>query len=132
MARILTSIHLSDIQRAVLTKVFAAPNGQVAFEELASAPENIDSNVAAARDMLSRLNLLTINNSDDTIEVTPLGIEVMQDEYLIDDMQQLTDKGNQYISYFEKQQLPATDEIEAWPTESFSLIQEINHLSNLK
>lgn len=127
-----STVHLSDIQSSVLVKIFASPNGQVAFEELSSAPEELDSNVVASRKLLQRLNLITVDMDSGVVELTQQGIQVMQDQYLLDDAQQLTDRGNQYLQYFDMHDVPDSNEVESWPTESFNLLKQINDLCNLQ
>jgi len=110
--RILTTIHLNDIQKEVLAKTKAAPTPQVAFEEISGKPEQIDDNFAAAKDALVDMGLLT--QSDDTLEVTERGIQVMKDENLIDDMGEFTEDGNELVGK-ERGREPSPEEIAGGP-----------------
>ena len=94
MAQVIRTLHLSDMQKEVLAKVKAAPNAQVAFEELAHEPDEVDDNIAAARDQLEDLGLLAI--LQDGIRVTTRGLEVMKDENLIDETGEFTEEGQEY------------------------------------
>lgn len=96
MTRILTSIHLSDIQKEVLAKVKAAPNTTMAWEEIIGVSADVDNNYAAARDVLGNLGLLKVGDGE--LEVTQKGEEVMKDSNLIDDMGELTDVGRELAS----------------------------------
>lgn len=93
--RILTTIHLNDIQKEVLAKTKAAPTPQVAFEEIAGKPERIDDNFASARDALVDLGLLT--QGEGALEVTDEGLEVMKDENIVDDMGNFTEEGDELV-----------------------------------
>lgn len=135
MSRILTTLHLSDIQKEVLAKVKAAPNPQLAWEEISDAASNVDQNLAAARDVLGNLGLLMVG--DGVLEVTEKGEEVMKDSNLLDDMGELTDDAQQFINKREPQQppAPAGDEMDmgmggeedlGLPMESFSLFKSIH------
>lgn len=135
MARILTTIHLSDIQKEVLAKVKASPTSQVAWEEVTNAAHDVDQNFAAARDVLGNLGLLEVG--DGTLEVTNKGEDVMRDENLTDDMGELTDEGRTLAS-IDRAAIPNQpeappdganpnqDEFGGLPMESLSLIRDLN------
>lgn len=91
MTRILTTLHLSDIQKQVLAKVKASPNPQIAWEEISSAANDVDENYAAARDILADLGLLQVGEG--TIDLTDKGLQSLKDANLVDDMGELTDEG---------------------------------------
>lgn len=149
MARILTTIHLSDLQKEVLSKVMAAPNAHVAWSELLDSAESIDDNIAAARDVLGNLGLLKVG--DGVLEVTDKGIEVMTDENLIDETGQLTELGRQLAQIDRDQpQQPGTqystppgdtadvppppggnEELGGLPMESLSLLRTINEQAEI-
>ena len=93
MTRVITTIHLSDIQKEVLCKVQASPNPQIAWETIADTESKVDDNFSAAKDILGKLGLLNVGEG--TLEVTEKGIQVMVDENLVDDMGELTDVGQQ-------------------------------------
>lgn len=122
MARILTTIHLSDIQKEVMAKVKTAPTEQVAWEEISNTASEIDQNFAAARDMLGDLGLLTIGDGE--LSVTDKGEEVMKDENLVDEMGELTDEGLA-LADTERGEHPP-EGIEGFPTESLSLLRTIH------
>lgn len=93
--RVLNTIHLSDFQKKVLAITKAAPTPQVAFEELRNQPQDEQRNIVGARDILQKLGLLDV--TDSTIEVTKKGEQVMADEYLIDEMGELTAEAQKYL-----------------------------------
>mgnify|MGYP006928188645 CR=1 FL=1 len=92
MTRILSTIHLSDIQKEVLAKVKAAPNSHMAWEVIQNTESSIDDNFAGARDALADLGLLDVQ--DGTVEITQLGQEQMTKENITDETGELTDSGN--------------------------------------
>ena len=91
MARVLTTLHLSDIQKEVLCKVKASANPQLAWEEISGAADTVDDNFATSRDLLGNLGLLTVG--DGTLEVAEQGEQVMKDENLTDESGELTEEG---------------------------------------
>lgn len=93
--RVLKTIHLSDFQKKVLVVVHAAQTPQVAFEELRKQAAEDQGNINTARDMLEKLGLLEVGQ--DQVTVTPQGEQVMQDEYLIDEMGELTEEAQKYL-----------------------------------
>ena len=93
MTRILSTIHLSDIQKEVLAKVKAAPNSHMAWEVIQNTESSIDDNFAGARDALADLGLLDVQ--DGTVEITQLGQEQMTKENITDETGELTDSGNE-------------------------------------
>lgn len=93
MTRILTTIHLSDIQKETLAKVKAAASPEMAWETIYKGPDDTDNNMAGARDVLGDLGLLTIGEG--TIELTSKGEDVMRGANLLDDMGELTDEGRE-------------------------------------
>lgn len=93
--RVLKTIHLSEYQKKVLSIVKAAPTPQVAFEELKKQPPEEQRNINGARDMMQKLGLLEVGQHD--ISVTDEGEQVMKDEYLIDEMGELTDEAQKYL-----------------------------------
>lgn len=144
MARILTTVHLSDLQKEVLAKVHAAPTPQVAWEEISGAAAIVDDNLAAARDVLGNLGLMVVG--DGTLEVTPNGEEVMKDENLIDDMGELTEQGQELagINRDAGEQKPGGEEQPApepemggeedlgLPMESLTLLRSIHEDAEVK
>lgn len=87
--QILNSIHPSDNQKRVLAKIAASPTSTVAAEEISG-----NQNMVAARDMLMKLGLITLNNGEAAL--TDRGAQVAVDENLIDDNGQLTKTGQAY------------------------------------
>lgn len=140
MTRILTTIHLSDIQQEVLAKVKAAPTPHVAWSTIAVSAEAFDQNFAAARDVLGNLGLLNVG--DGTLEITDKGLEVMNDENLTDEMGELTDQGRALADIPRDEaptqqnvpsaEQPASDqELGGLPMESMTLVRAINENANL-
>jgi len=93
MANIITTVHLTDIQKEVLCKISASPTPQVAYETLSQVPSSVSDNYATARDTLEHIGLISV--LEGTVEVTDKGREVMRDENLIDDTDELTELGQQ-------------------------------------
>ncbi len=86
--RTLPDIRLTDNQKRVLAKVIAAPTPKVGLEEISTK-----QGFLAARDLLVRLNLLSLDNGG--ASVTDQGKQIMQDEALLDPGGQLTPDGEQ-------------------------------------
>lgn len=93
--RVLQTVHLSDFQKKVLVIVKAAPTPQVAFEELQNQPPEERNNITGARDMLQKLGMLEVGPN--SLEITESGEKVMQDEYLVDEMGELTDEAQKFL-----------------------------------
>jgi len=125
---ILTTVHLSDAQRIVLTKILSSPTPQVAYESISAT-----RNLVAARNLMAKLGLILV--TDNTAAITQPGREVAKDEALIDDTGKLTDEGERYAQADRLSDLkPETDNeptstdgnLAAPPMESTKLIQGIN------
>lgn len=84
--RIMSAVHPSDNQKRVLAKIAAAPTPKVAGEEISK-----DANMVAARNMLMKLQVITFNNGE--AEMTQSGVQISQDEDIIDQSGQLTKTG---------------------------------------
>jgi hypothetical protein len=126
MTRILTTIHLSDIQKEVLAKVFASPTPHVAWSELLDVSSEIESNVSSARDTLGNLGLLYVGDGE--LKVTDRGREVMREENLIDEIGELTEDGQRYASI--DRQAPKSPS-QGLPMESLQLIRSIHDQATL-
>lgn len=87
--QIMNSVHPTDNQKRVLAKIAASPTSTVAAEEISTG-----QNMVAARDMLMKLGLITLNNGE--AAMTERGAQVAVDENLIDDNGQLTKTGQAY------------------------------------
>lgn len=141
MARILTTVHLSDIQKEIMAKVKVAPTEQVAWEEISKAASDIDQNFASARDMLGNLGLLYVGDGE--LSVTDKGEKVMQDENLVDETGELTDDGLALADIERAErpeqpeappnglelpgdEVPPPEGIEDFPAESFQLLRAVN------
>lgn len=88
--QVLRNIRLSDIQKEVLAKTIAAPNEDVAGDEILDGGRNY----VGAKNILVRLGLMTFHDNEATI--TQTGHEVMKRANLIDETGQLTDEGQKY------------------------------------
>ena len=87
--RTLSTIHLSDMQKSVLSKIIGSATPETALEEISDG-----RNMVAARDILQDLKLIAFDERQ--ASVTDEGNEVMKDENLVDDMGELTQDGQQY------------------------------------
>lgn len=87
--QILNSVHPTDNQKRVLAKIAASPTSTVAAEEISN-----NQNMIAARDMLMKLGLITVNNGE--AEMTERGAQVAVDENIIDDNGELTKTGQAF------------------------------------
>lgn len=85
--KIVPVTHPTDNQKAVLAKIVAAPTPQLASAEISDTP-----NLAAARDMLEKMGLITLDNEG--AHLTDAGNEVMVNQNLATPDGQLTDDGN--------------------------------------
>lgn len=94
--RILQSIHLSDFQGKVMLLIKTAPTPESAKEILAQQDPKTSGNLVGARDNMEKLGMIEI--TDTTATITPKGEEVMRDEYLIDEMGEPTEKGQQLLA----------------------------------
>ena len=72
--QVLSTVHLSDTQKVVMSKIVASPTEQVAQEEISNG-----RNTVAARDALMKLEL--INVTDDSVTITEVGQKVMKDQH---------------------------------------------------
>ena len=80
------TIQLSSAQKYVLAKLVAVETPLNAYEEVSRG-----QNVVAARDMLTKLGLMTF--SENHAEITEQGQEAMRKENLLDEMGNLTEEG---------------------------------------
>ena len=87
----LSTVHLSDTQKVVITKIIASPTEQVAIEEISKG-----RNLVAAKEALVNLGLIEV--SDNSITVTNIGHQVMADENLTDESGELTSTGQKYAA----------------------------------
>lgn len=141
MARVLTTLHLSDVQKEVLAKVKAAPTPHVAWSDVIAADRYWDGNFASARDTLGNLGLLEVGDGE--LELTDKGTEVMKDENLVDETGELSQQGKELAS-IDREAKPeqpeampngaepdvmAQDDAE-FPMESLKLIRQINEKLN--
>lgn len=88
--QILTTIRLSGVQKSILTKIVAAATPEVAYEQISDG-----RNFVAARDILQKIGLIDFDEG--TASLTDSGKKVMKDENLMDDSEQLTSDGQQYV-----------------------------------
>jgi hypothetical protein len=108
MPRVLQSIHLSDYQAQAMLIAFQAETPELAFAEMGQQDKRIESNLLSARDTLAKIGLLEIG--ENTIAVTPQGEEVMRDEYLINEIGDITEKGEELLQREEKEISPPADQ----------------------
>ncbi len=102
MPRILQSIHLSEYQARVMLIAQQAQSPELAFAELGNQDPRIETNLLGARDAMAKLGLLEVG--ENYVAVTPKGEEVMRDEFLIDEMGEVTEKGNEILQQHSDQQ----------------------------
>lgn len=107
MPRIIQSVHLSDYQARVMLMAHQAQTPELAFAEYGGVDERIRPNLLTARETLAKIGLLEIGQN--SIAVTEKGMEVMKDEYLIDDMGEVTDKGHEILQTEEKEEPTPSD-----------------------
>lgn len=101
--RTLSTIHLSDMQKSVLSKIIGSATPETAVEEISDG-----RNMVANRDILLKLGLIQTTERDAV--VTDAGKEVMRDENLIDDSDQLTQDGQQYSQAKDPNDLKDTED----------------------
>ncbi len=87
--RTLTTIRLTTNQKKVMTRIISAPTAKSAADAV-----NMGRGMVAAREMLVKLGLIRYSN--DSASITDEGRTVMVDSNLIDEMDKLTDEGNEY------------------------------------
>lgn len=104
----------TDNQKAVLTKIIAAPTPKVAVADISATP-----NLVAAREMLKKIGLIDIDETG--AYVTPDGEQVLIDQNLMDEDGQLTNDGEQMANYGTDDKKDDDEQIE-----SYSLIKLVN------
>lgn len=82
-------IRPTNNQMKVLTIIKASPTPEVAAAEISTG-----SNLLAARDMLVKLGLISIE--DNQARVTDKGEEIMKNQNLVDETGNLTPEGEKY------------------------------------
>jgi len=112
MPRIIQSIHLSDYQALAMLLIQQAPSPDLALPELRKQDKRIESNLLGASETLAKIGLVEINGN--SISITPEGEKVMQDEYLVDEMGEITDKGQELLQREPQEPTPS----EQGPTDS--------------
>lgn len=85
-SRIIPVVHPTTNQSAVLAKIASAPTPKLAASNISDSP-----NLAAARDMLQKMGLITLN--DEGAFLTDQGKEVMVNQNLMDPSGGLTQDG---------------------------------------
>jgi hypothetical protein len=80
------SIQLSAVQKFVLAKIVAAETPLNAYEAVSRG-----KNTVVARDMLTKIGLITVAEND--AQITEQGKEALKKEALIDEMGELTEEG---------------------------------------
>ena len=113
--RIVATVRLTNNQKAVMTKIVAAPTEKVAADEISSGRE-----LVTARDMLVKMGLIEFR--DGYAALTTDGTKILKDSNLVDDMDALTDEGQKHA---------ATGEEPVEPTIGESLLVQINNASKL-
>jgi len=88
--QILTNVRLSHAQKFILSKLMLPEKTPLTSFEQVSTGRNILSN----RDILIKLGMLIVGENE--AEITEKGKEALRNENLIDDMDNLTDQGEQY------------------------------------
>jgi len=83
------SIQLSAAEKFVLAKLVASETPENAFGEVSRG-----ENTVAARDKLTKLNLMTA--AENRAEITEQGQEALRKEALVDEMGELTEEGQLY------------------------------------
>lgn len=84
--RIMSAIHPSQNQKAVLAKIAAAPTPKVAGEQISRG-----ENLVSARNMLMKLGMVTFANGE--AQLTQQGQKIAQEENIVDQSGQLTELG---------------------------------------
>ena len=102
MPRIIQQIHLSAYQARVMLIAHQAQSPELAFAQLGNEDPRIESNLLGARETLAKLGLLEVG--ENYVAVTPEGEEVMRDEFLIDEMGEVTEKGDEILQQHSDQQ----------------------------
>ena len=89
-----SSIDLTDNQKIVLAKAFqlGATDGQSKHIDLT------DEKLNAARDILNDMNVIDYEYATDSITINPMGIQLLQNNGILDEQDQLTDIGKTYAS----------------------------------
>lgn len=109
-------ISPTNNQKRVLTKIKSAATPEVAATEISKG-----NHLVTARDMLIKLNMITVD--DNKAEITSQGEQIMKNQNLVDDMGELTDEGQKY-AYDDKKPAPA-------PTQE-GLIRSMNQTSTVE
>ena len=88
--RVLHSLKLSQYQSKLLLMAKTAQTPEIAAEQLSHEDEATRGNLVGAKQQLLKMGL--IEATPNSITVTPKGVQVMKDEFLIDDSEQPTEE----------------------------------------
>lgn len=96
----LTALSLSETQKAILCKIFAAPDIP---DKMGKKIDLADDREVTSKQMLEDMGLITIDPESGLATITDKGTEIMQQENLIDETNQLTAVGQDYVTPPEEQ-----------------------------
>lgn len=83
--------HLTQTQQRVLCRIKIAPTSTIAAEQTQD-----DMNMVEARKQLARMGMVSYDD-EGGLTITDDGISAMKREYLIDDTEELTDRGQAIV-----------------------------------
>ena len=92
--------HLTQTQQRVLCRIKIAPTSTIAAEQTQD-----DLNMVEARKQLARMGMISYDD-EGGIVITDDGVSAMKREYLLDDMEELTDRGHEMVGTDDSETIP--------------------------
>jgi hypothetical protein len=94
-AQTLTNVRLTNHQKSVLANILARPDQPTTLVDLVSGVEEVHQrNLATAVTTLEQIGLIELSGKE--LSVTDTGLEVMNDEGMVDESGMLNDEGQKF------------------------------------
>jgi predicted transcriptional regulator len=88
-------LKLSDTQKAAIAYISSAPTPQMAYSIVTGARNSV-----TARSALEQAGYVETNDEDKSATLTPQGEEILTSENLVDEMGELTERGEELIDQY--------------------------------
>jgi len=88
-------LNLNDAQKGIIASMAIAPTPQMAYGILTGA-----RNAVSEKRSLRAAGYIRVNDSEKTAELTDEGKDVLTSENLLDDTDQLTDRGEKLVAQY--------------------------------
>ena len=89
------NLNLDNTQKAIIASMAIAPTPQMAYGVVTGA-----RNAVSARKQLERARLIRVDDENRRAELTQDGRDVLTSENLLDDMGELTDRGQELVARY--------------------------------